>query len=188
MRRAGTRRNGVREAPGSSWPAVAHPLWLRWLTWRNETPERRPSDMGQGVWVGGIPSRRRWEALQEQGVTSAVGLTAELAPPPWLRTASRVLWLPVPDRRAPSDQQLQSAIDVTNEVVGRREGILFYCGAGLGRAPTLWAAWRLSNGGLLEDALASLKTARSVADPTPEQREALSRWDRARPWHEGTVR
>jgi len=173
-------RSGGRELPGRNWPAPVHPLWVRWLAWRNETPTRQPSEMGAGVWVGGVPSRRRWEILRARGVTTVIGLTAELPPPAWLANAQAALWLPVVDRLPPSDEQMHFAIQAANEAERRRDGVLFYCGSGLGRAPTVWVAWRLSLGERLGDLLGHLVSARPIADPTLPQREALNRWSDVR--------
>jgi polymorphic toxin system DSP-PTPase phosphatase-like protein len=154
-------------------------LWLASLRLRNERAERRPTEVEPGVFVGGIPTRRRWDALQRVGVTRAVCLLAEAEPDPWMVPHEAVLWLPVPDRAAPSVQELRSGCAFLDAARAERQGIFIYCGSGMGRAPTMYLAWHLR--GRAEDIEAGvgrLRAARVVVSPTGAQLMALERWGR----------
>jgi protein-tyrosine phosphatase len=60
-------------------------------------------------------------------------------------------------------------------------GTLISCGAGIGRAATLYLAWRIATTGEpLERALTALRRLRPIADPTRRQMESLRRWEEDR--------
>lgn len=151
-------------------------VWRAWLCLRNELPARLPTEVEAGVWVGGIPSPRRWRRLAAAGVRRVVALMAELPPPSWLRSAESLLWLPVPDGRGLQVEQFQMGCGFID--AGRLDdgATLVYCGSGLGRAPTLyvgWCLWRQMN---MLDALQRLGLERPIAQLTGAQRAALGMW------------
>src|SRR4029077_16320350 len=116
-------------------------LWLWWLALRNELPARRPVQVQPLVWLGGIPTPRRWRALRHRGVTRALSLLGEMEPPTWVSDADHLLWLRVADRFAPTLEQLVDAADFLDHSVASQTGVLVFCGSGIGRAPTAYAAW-----------------------------------------------
>ncbi len=57
-------------------------------------------------------------------------------------------------------------------------GTFISCGAGIGRASTLYLAWRIATTGeTLQQALDALKRRRPIVDPTPRQLERLGQWE-----------
>jgi protein-tyrosine phosphatase len=153
-------------------------LWITWVTLRNEIPWRRPSRGESGVWVGGIPSRRRWKKLNDHGVRVVVDLADEAEPPSWLGAGPDLHWFPTRDRQAISLDDLAAACGVLDEAVKARRGALICCGAGKGRAPTVYAAWLIWKGVDVADALARLVAFRRIAKPTPPQLARLGEWAR----------
>jgi len=157
------------------WPLRA--WWVFWLGLKNESPRRRPTEMEDGVWVGGVPLPRRWRVLQAAGVTRVVTLLGEASPAPWLRSAESLLWLPVPDNHAPTMEQLRRGcafLDSARSSDG--PATLISCGAGIGRASTLYLAWRMATGTPLERALDALRRRRPVVSPTRRQLDCLHQW------------
>ena len=159
--------------------------WVYWLGLANESPVRQPTEVEKGVWVGGIPLPRRWRQLQVAGVGRVVTLVGEAAPVPWLASAESLLWLPVPDNHPPTMDQLRvgcAFIDAGRNGGGRGgPATLISCGAGIGRATTLYLAWRIATTGEpLQEALAALRRRRPIADPTRRQLESLRQWEEER--------
>ncbi len=144
----------------------------------NEAPPRRPSEVEDGVWVGGVPLPRRWRALQVAGVKRVVTLLGEAAPAPWLGSAESLLWLPVRDNQPPTMDQLRRGCAFLDSARREGPGTLISCGAGIGRASTLYLAWRIATTGEpLQQALDALRRRRPVAAPTPRQLESLRQWE-----------
>ena len=134
------------------------------------------------MWVGGVPLPRRWRQLQLAGVSRVITLLGEAAPAPWLGSAESVLWLPVHDNHPPTMDQLRVGCAFLD--AGRNGGpaTLISCGAGIGRAATLYLAWRIATTGEpLERALVTLRRQRPIADPTRRQMESLRQWEAERP-------
>ncbi len=154
--------------------------WVYWLALANESPARQPVEVEQGLWVGGIPLRRRWRQLQVAGVGRVVTLVGETAPVPWLASAESLLWLPVRDNQPPTMDQLRVGCAFLDAGLngGGGPATLISCGAGIGRAATLYLAWRIATTGEpLQEALAALRRKRPIADPTPRQLETLRQWE-----------
>ncbi len=152
-------------------------LWFWCVAVRNEISARRPSQVAQGLWVGGVATPHRWRVLQDLGVRAVVTLTREFAPPRWYQSASHLLWLPVRDRACPDWSQLTAGCDFVDRCQASEVGVFVSCGSGVGRAPTLCAAWLMRRGQARDRALEALRQARSVAAPTPEQRLGLQAWE-----------
>jgi hypothetical protein len=153
-------------------------LWITWVSLRNEIPWRKPTRGESGVWVGGIPSRRRWKYLHDHGVRAVIDLADEAEPPAWLGAGPDLHWLPSRDRQALSLEILGEACTILDEAVKNKRGVLICCGAGKGRAPTAYAAWLIWRGADVADALARLTAMRSIAKPTPPQLARLGEWSR----------
>ena len=158
------------------WPLRT--MWVHWLARSNEAPARRPTEVEDGIWVGGLLLRDRWRALQAAGVTRVVTLVGEASPAPWLRSAESLLWLPVHDNHPPTMDQLRRGCAFLDSA--RRDGpaTLIACGAGIGRSSTLYLAWRIATTGEpLQVALDGLKRRRPIVDPTRRQLESLGQWE-----------
>lgn len=152
-------------------------MWMWTLRVRNEAAARRPTEVEPGVFVGGVPTPGRWAALLAAGVTHVVSLLAEAPPDPWLSGGDAMLWIPVPDRHAPSPEQLRAGCTFLDAARAQGRGVFIYCGSGMGRAPTMYVAWWLRrNPGDVDNALKLACGARRVANPTTRQREALEQW------------
>ncbi|HEY3220352.1 MAG TPA: dual specificity protein phosphatase [Gemmatimonadales bacterium] len=152
--------------------------WVYWLGMGNESPLRQPSEVEKGLWVGGVPLPRRWRELQVAGVGRVVTLLGEATPAPWLRSAEALLWLPVRDNHPPTMDQLRVGCAFLDAGRNGAPATLISCGAGIGRAATLYLAWRIATTGEpLHGALAALRQQRPIANPTPRQMESLRQWE-----------
>ncbi len=156
---------------------ILQPLRLARFAASNDDPSRRPTLVEAGIWIGGIPSRRCWRELREAGATIAVCLLREGPPPGWTASVEQLLWLPVTDNEAPNRDQLAAGCRFLD--AARQEGrtVFVFCGAGMGRAPTLYLAWRTKRAGeTLDAAIERLRTARAVLRLTARQLAALRAW------------
>jgi protein-tyrosine phosphatase len=97
----------------------------------------------------------------------------------WPLGADEILWVPVVDGSAPTVSQLVEAVDFIDRAVAAGAGVLIYCGAGIGRAPTAYAAWHVrTTASSPEMVLGELQRARPIASPTREQESRLLEWHR----------
>jgi len=128
------------------------------------------------VQVGGQYRRHGWPRLAARGVTAVVNLRIEfddqeagIAPP-------RYLYLPTVDDDAPTLQQLEQGALFIAQEAERGGSVFVHCGAGVGRAPTVAAAYLVRTGLEPEEAWACIREARPFIRPTPVQVEQLERF------------
>ena len=152
-------------------------LWLQWVAWRNEAPARQPTEIDKGLWIGGVASPERWRTLQGAGVAAVLTLAREFSPPAWYRTAARLLWLPVCDGACPSSSQFGAGCDFLDSCRAVGLAVFVSCGAGIGRAPTLYAAWRARYGMTVADTLRTVRDLRPITNPTANQLAGLNTWE-----------
>src|SRR6266516_967056 len=97
-----TGRDDTAKAPVSLYSearriGVSLPILRAWRLSRlavcNDSAARRPTLVEPGIWIGGIPSQRRWRELRAAGVTAAVCLLMEEPPPRWTADVEQLLWL-----------------------------------------------------------------------------------------------
>ena len=82
----------------------------------------------------------------------------------WLR-AGPVLHRPIADLHAPDRASAEALVAELGALLDDGEVLVLHCGAGIGRAGTVAVALLLSRGAALEDALATVRTARPMAGP-----------------------
>lgn len=94
------------------------------------------------------------------------------------------LWLPTPDHTSPTQDQLHIGVAMITELVKRNLKIYAHCRNGHGRAPTLVAAYLITQDKSIEEALAFIKSKRPKVHLQDSQIEALNvfiRNNRSRP-------
>lgn len=95
----------------------------------------------------------------------------------WLRTSprSRAVWFPIPDMHVPPAGAVRPFLDELVARLSAGDGLIVTCGAGMGRAGTVAVALLMGLGVPLDDALATLGSARLGAGPqTALQMEFLT--------------
>lgn len=83
--------------------------------------------------------------------------------------------IPVRDFTAPAQEQMQEFVDLVEENAGRTK-ILVHCWGGSGRTGTMAAAYLISRGFTLRDAVERVRAARPTAIETEGQMDALRTW------------
>jgi hypothetical protein len=141
-------------------------------------PIRRVSQITPQLHVGGQYRRRGWPRLAARGLTAVVDVRVEfddndagIAPP-------RYLYLPTVDDHPPTLEQLRAGAAFIAEEVGRGGGVYVHCGAGVGRAPTVAAAYLVSAGLTPDQAWACIGRVRPFVRPRPGQVAQVERFAR----------
>lgn len=141
-------------------------------------PIRRLSQITPQLHVGGQYRRRGWRRLAARGITAVVNARAEfddndagIAPP-------RYLHLPTLDDEPPTLEQLRAGVDFIAEEIARGGGVYVHCGAGVGRAATMAAAYLVSAGLTPDQAWSRIRHVRPFIRPKPAQVAQVERFAR----------
>ncbi len=111
------------------------------------------------------------EELIGKGIVADISLESERLDTP--KGVKFFLWLPTKDGHAPSHEALRVGVAALAELVKLKKKIYVHCKNGHGRAPTLVAAYLMTQGKTLKEALALLKLKRPIVHPNQEQISAL---------------
>lgn len=119
--------------------------------------------------------------LTEHGITADISLEAERLDA--AQGAEFFLWLPTIDHHAPTIDALRVGVCTLGELVDSGNSVYVHCRRGHGRAPTLVAAYFISKGSSVEEAIETIKTKRPqihLEDEQTAQLHAFAKWCQAR--------
>lgn len=140
------------------------------------TPIRRFMQIAPGLYVGGQHSRRGLGRLQSFGVTAIVSMRDEYDDHKGRRAPERYLHLPTIDNTPPTLEDLQQGVAFIQEEISKGGSVYIHCRSGVGRAPTMAAAYLVSTGLTTAEAWARIRMARPFIRPNRGQREQLERF------------
>lgn len=107
--------------------------------------------------------------MRERGITAVVNLRTEFDDEAAGIAPERYLYLPTIDDCPPSVAQLQTGVVFIEEEIRRGGSVYVHCGAGVGRAPTMVAAYLVSTGLTTVEAWARIRQVRPFIRPKRAQ-------------------
>jgi predicted protein tyrosine phosphatase len=132
-------------------------------------PMESVSQITPQLHVGGQYRLRGWEQLTARGVTAVVNLRIEFDDEAAGIAPHHYLYLPTVDDTPPSLEHLRTGVDFIAEEIGSGGGVYVHCGSGVGRAPTMAAAYLVSTGLAVDEAWARIRAVRPFIRPRPQQ-------------------
>jgi protein-tyrosine phosphatase len=153
------------------------PTWL----WVKDKIKRRtlgfsPPEISRvtpHVYVGGQHKRHGLDAMREQGITAVVNMREETDDAEKGLLLDHYLWLPTTDDAPPSLEDLVRGVDFIESHAEQGEGVYIHCAAGVGRAPTMAAAYLVRQGATPEQAWKRIQQGRPFVRVTPLQLEVI---------------
>lgn len=139
-------------------------------------PIPRLSQITPQLHLGGQYRRRGWTQLASRGITAVVNMRIEFDDFRAGIAPSRYLHLPTVDDEPPTIAQLHAGVAFTSQEIHRGGGVYIHCGAGVGRAATLVAAYLVSTGLTPRQAWTRISTVRPFIRPRPAQMEQIERF------------
>lgn len=137
-------------------------------------PMRRFSQITPQLGLGGQPASHVWPRLIARGLTGVVNMREEYDYIKKVRFGDlRYLYLPTPDNTPPSVADLHVGVRFIRREIERGGGVYIHCWEGLGRGPTMAAAYFVSTGMSPTEALDFIRAVRPFIRPTPAQIESL---------------
>ncbi len=126
------------------------------------------------LYVGDQFNARGWRTLHEdEGITAVVNMREESDDRRLGVDIPHYCWLPTTDRHAPSMDHLREGVRFITDRIEQDEKVYVHCRSGEGRAPTMAAAYLISQGMPVEEAVEKIRSVRSFIDPTPPQMARL---------------
>lgn len=133
------------------------------------TPPRRYSQITPNLYVCGQYDVRGLEALKSWGVTGVVNLRREFDDLAAGIAPEHYLHLPTEDNTAPSQEHLREGVDFIASEIEGGGSVYIHCGVGVGRAPTMAAAYLVSVGMTPDTAWQIIRRARPFVWPNRRQ-------------------
>jgi len=138
-------------------------------------PYERFSRITSQIYLGGQPRAARMRQLAARGITAVVNMRSEYDYPVETQWgALEYLYLPTTDNTAPSLEHLREGVAFIKEEIARGGKIYIHCWEGLGRGPTMVAAYFISLGLSPAAAVDKIREVRGFIHLTPEQVEQLT--------------
>lgn len=140
---------------------TGHPIWR----FGGITPQ---------VLLGGQPARQLSKHLSAMGVTGVVNMRHEYDYKDQFADAPlRYLHLPTIDNTAPTLEHLEEGVEFIQRELAKGGKVYIHCQEGLGRGPTMAAAYLVSEGMTPDEAWAKIRTVRPFIRPNTAQRNRL---------------
>ena len=141
-----------------------------------DRPIRSQCQVTEQLFVGPQFKQRGWRQLQAWGISGVVNLRREFDDRSLGVAIPHYLHLPITDDDPPTMEDLQQGVAFIEHEIVRGGKAYIHCGAGVGRAPTMAAAYLISQGDTAAQAIERIRTVRSFIRPTRVQREQLQRY------------
>ncbi len=125
------------------------------------------------LYVGGQHRRQGLPQMRTWGIKAVVNMRAEADDAARGLALEHYLWLPVTDDHDPTFDQLLQGARFIQEQTAAGNGVYIHCASGVGRAPTMAAAYLVMSGMDSETAWKTVLHGRPFIRPTPPQLEVI---------------
>jgi len=130
------------------------------------------------VYIGPQFGRRGKPAFERANIRASVNLRSEFDDEAHGLALADYIHLPVDDNTAPSMETLEKGVAFIRGVTERGENVYVHCGSGVGRAPTLAAAYLVAEGATVDQAVARIQEVRPFVRILPDQMARLREYER----------
>lgn len=136
----------------------------------------RFSRIAPQLYVGGQYRARGRDSLQAEGITAVVNLRSEFDDARAGIAPERYLYLPTPDNHPPSLENIRTGVDFIANEIERGGKVYIHCGVGVGRAPSLAAAYLVYTGMTPPEAWKTIRSVRPFIWPLPGQLNRITQY------------
>ncbi|MGC9350116.1 MAG: protein-tyrosine phosphatase family protein, partial [Anaerolineae bacterium] len=136
------------------------------------------SEVAPYLYVGGQHRRQALDRMRELGITAILNLREESDDAARGLVLDAYLWLPITDDTAPSVEEFSRGVAFIEEQISQGRGVYVHCASGVGRAPTMAAAYFVSCGTEPQEAWDIIRRTRPFVRPTPPQLDIVRKFAR----------
>jgi len=153
--------------------------WIhgRGIPYISGVPILKYSQVTPDLFVGPQFRQRGKVFLEGQGIHACVNMRIEKDDAELGLALQQYLHLPTIDDAAPSIEHLNQGVAFIRKVIDDGGKVYIHCGAGVGRAPTMAAAYLIAQGYDLQSALSIIRLPRPFITITPPQMKCLATYE-----------
>lgn len=140
-------------------------------------PTLSRSEITPQLILGGQYSRRGFRILESRGITGIVSMRMRARTGLPNLGEVQFLHLPTKDLHAPTLNQLEKGSVFIDTIIRNNGKVYVHCAAGMGRGPTMVAAYLITQGMTLEMAIAHIRSIRNFIHLTKEQMKRLREFE-----------
>ncbi len=129
------------------------------------------------LYIGPQFGRRGKPAFERAGIDASVSLRAEFDDRARGLALAEYSYLPTEDNTAPTMEHLEEGVTFIRRIIDKGGNVYVHCGSGVGRAPTMAAAYLVSEGLTLDEAIARIQEVRPFVRILPVQIERLREYE-----------
>lgn len=137
----------------------------------------RYSRITPNLFIGPQFGRRGKPAFERAGIDASVSLRAEFDDREHGLALAQYSYLPTEDNTAPTMAHLEEGVAFISRIIDKGGNVYVHCGSGVGRAPTMAAAYLVSEGYSLDEAIARIQEVRPFVRILPAQFERLRAYE-----------
>lgn len=155
-------------------------VWLygRGLPALTGVPLLKFSQVTPQIFVGPQYRRNGKHHLEKNGIEYCVNMRIERDDSRYGLALTHYLHLPTIDDDAPSLSHLDQGVAFIQKAIPTGGKVYIHCGAGVGRAPSMAAAYLMAEGHSLEESLELIENVRPFISITPKQMEQLRLYEK----------
>ena len=142
-------------------------------------PLLRVSRVTPNLYVGPQYGKRGKAHLEKNGIHYDVNMRIEFDDAEHGLALDNYCYLPTIDDDAPTMAHLEQGVAFIRDAIDAGERVYVHCAGGIGRAPTMAAAYLVSTGMTLDDAIAKIKAVRPFIYIMPPQMDILREFEQA---------
>lgn len=138
------------------------------------TPELKYSHVAPNIYLGGKYPRKAYEIFEDWGVTGIISMRTHESPP--APVGISLLRLPTKDWSAPAIRDFKKGVEFINHHVRQGGSVYIHCQLGEGRGPSMAAAYLVTKGFSVDEAVTQLAKYRPFVKPNEKQLKRLAEW------------
>ncbi len=144
----------------------------------NGIPIYKYSQITRDVYVGAQIGLRGKNVLKKWGINATLNLRIEFDDAQHGLTLEQYCYIPVVDDNAPTLGDLKKGVIFIRQIINDGGKVYIHCAGGVGRAPTMAAAYFIAQGMTLDESLILIRQGRPFIHIMPVQMESLEEWQR----------
>ena len=129
------------------------------------------------LYVGGQHRQRGLSEMRKLGITAVVNMREESDDGPRGLGLDHYLWVETTDDTPPTHKELADGARFIEQQISEGHSVYIHCAAGVGRAPTMAAAYLISQGTTAAAAWETIRAGRPFIRPTPPQIRAIAAFE-----------